>query len=49
MGTGRTQGGSNGTQAASLIFGGYTGSNTAATEEFTAETSSVTAKTLTTS
>ena len=49
MGTGRTQGGSNGTQAAGLIFAGYTGSNTAATEEFTGETETANIETFTTS
>ena len=49
MGTARQYGGSNGIQSGALIFGGYTGSNTGATEEFTGETTAANVKTFSTS
>ena len=47
VGTGRSYGGQAGTQTAGLIFGGSTPSASAATEEFTGETTALNVKTLT--
>ena len=47
VGTARSYGGQAGTQTAGLIFGGSTPSASAATEEFTGETTSVNIETLT--
>ena len=49
VGTARSYGGQAGTQAAGLIFGGTTPSATAATEEFTGETTAANVKTFSTS
>jgi hypothetical protein len=49
MATARRGLGGAGIQTAALAFAGYTGSDTAVSEEFTGETETVTAKTLTTS
>ena len=49
VGTGRSYGGQAGTQAAGIIFGGSTPSASAATEEFTGETTAANVKTFSTS
>jgi len=49
LGTARSIGGQSGTQSSGLIFGGYTGSNTTATEEFTSATTATNVVDITTS
>ena len=49
LGTARSIGGQSGTQSSGLIFGGYTGSNTTATEKFTSETTSLNYKNISSS